>query len=333
MANKAAIAHDLASPRLPTMPASDLAALLYTCRYACAVTSAHPNAAEKRPVLEITTIHSAPCDLPPYVSPQGDAAQAARGTSTASSMAYLSRLPTSPQFSGHGMAAATMVAKNPFCFFVQLAALLHTCRYVCAVTSAHPNAAEKRPVLEITTIHSAPCDLPPYVSPQWDVAQAARGTSTASSMAYLSRLPTSPQFSGHGMAAATMVAKNPFCFFVQLAVLLHTCRYACAVTSAHPNAAEKRPVLEITTIHSAPCDLPPYVSPQGDAAQAARGTSTASSMAYLSRLPTSPQFSGHGMAAATMVAKNPFCFFCSVGCTSPHVPLCLHRDFGAPKCC
>ncbi|XP_075721382.1 uncharacterized protein LOC142764738 isoform X2 [Rhipicephalus microplus] len=149
-----------------------------------ASTSAHPNAAEKRPVLEITTIHSAPCDLPPYVSPQGDAAQAARGTSTASSMAYL-------------------------------AALLHTCRYACAVTSAHPNAAEKRPVLEITTIHFAPCDLPPYVSPQGDAAQAARGTSTASSMAYLSRLLTSPQFSGHGMAAATMVAKNPFCFFVQ----------------------------------------------------------------------------------------------------------------------
>ncbi|KAH8037571.1 hypothetical protein HPB51_013525 [Rhipicephalus microplus] len=61
---------------------------------------------------------------------------------------------------------------------------------------------------------------------------------------------------------------------------LHTGRYACAVTSAHSNAAEERLVLEITTSHSAPCDLPPYVSPQGDAAQAARGTSTASSMAY-----------------------------------------------------
>ncbi|KAH7948614.1 hypothetical protein HPB51_028457 [Rhipicephalus microplus] len=104
---------------LVTQARTKLAALLHTCRYACAVTSAHPNAAEKHPVLEITTIHSAPCDLPPYVSPQGDAAQAARGTSNASSMAYLSRLPTSPQFSGHGMAAVTMVAKNPFCFFVQ----------------------------------------------------------------------------------------------------------------------------------------------------------------------------------------------------------------------
>ncbi|KAH9379012.1 hypothetical protein HPB48_022286 [Haemaphysalis longicornis] len=74
--------------------------------------------------------------------------------------------------------------------------------------------------------------------------------------------------------------RNHLGFVLQLAAVLRLCHYACADTSVQPSAGEVVLMPKITMVNQMPCDLSPYLSPQGGAAQPALGSSISTTIAY-----------------------------------------------------
>ncbi|KAH8029045.1 hypothetical protein HPB51_022165 [Rhipicephalus microplus] len=139
-------------------------------------------------------------------------------TSTATTVDYISSSPKHHPFSGHGMAAATMVAKNHFCLYTQLAFVIGTCIPVCVDCTAHVPKSGMCPLPEACSDIGADFLGPPH--PLCDATperlRKAATTSAATTVDYISSSSKHHPFSGHEMTAATMVAKNHFCLFTQL---------------------------------------------------------------------------------------------------------------------
>ncbi|XP_077564631.1 uncharacterized protein LOC144180103 [Haemaphysalis longicornis] len=121
-----------------------------------------------------------------------------------------------------------------------------------------------------------------------------------------------------------MVAKNHFCLFTQLALVIGTRIPVCVNSSALVPKSDTCPLPEACSDIGADFLEPPH--PLCDATserlRKAATTSTATTVDYISSSSKHHPFSGHGMAAATMVAKNHFCLFTQVGGYSIHCRRC-----------
>ncbi|KAH8042813.1 hypothetical protein HPB51_025865 [Rhipicephalus microplus] len=111
------------------------------------------------------------------------------------------------------MAGATMVTKNHFCLFTQLALVIGTCIPVCVDCAAHVPKFGTCPLPEACSEISADFLGPPH--PLCDATperlRKASTTSTATTVDYINSSSKHHPFSVHEMAAATVVAKNHFC--------------------------------------------------------------------------------------------------------------------------
>ncbi|KAL3220733.1 hypothetical protein MRX96_005175 [Rhipicephalus microplus] len=127
-----------------------------------------------------------------------------------------------------------MVAKNHFCLFTQLALVIRTCIPVCVVYAVRVPKFGTCPLPEACSDIGADFlgALHPLCDATLECLRKAATTSTATTVDCISS------------GAATMVAKNDFCLFTQLALVIGTCIPVCVVCAGHVSKSGTCPLPE-----------------------------------------------------------------------------------------
>ncbi|XP_070397450.1 uncharacterized protein [Dermacentor albipictus] len=245
---------------------------------------------------------------------------------TASTSYHMTRFPaikgqTTPSFtSGHGSSLSGNMLRNPFCFVLQVVAvLLQTEPSSCGCSPAAPRSNEILGAYPMSSTRAGDICLVEDSSPPTIITASMR---TASTSYHMTRFPaikgqTTPTFtSGHGSSLSGNMLRNPFCFVLQVvAVLLQTEPSSCGCSPAAPRSNEILGAYPMSSTRAGDICLVEDSSPPTIITASMR---TASTSYHMTRFPaikgqTTPSFtSGHGSSLSGNMLRNPFCFVLQV---------------------